>query len=47
MSASEASDDYFNKYALGHMPIPDFKALAREPGISPCRRGNVGDPALP
>jgi hypothetical protein len=30
MSASEASDDEFNKYAPGHMPMPDFKALARD-----------------
>jgi hypothetical protein len=27
MSASEASDNDFNKYAPGHMPMPDFEAL--------------------
>ena len=30
MSASEASGDDFNEYALDHMPMPDFKALARD-----------------
>ena len=31
MSASEASDDNnFNQYAPGHMPMPDFEALARD-----------------
>ena len=29
MSASKASDDDNNKYAPGHMPMPDFEALAR------------------
>ena len=30
MSACEASDDDdFNQYAPGHMPMPDFEALAR------------------
>jgi hypothetical protein len=28
MSVSEASDDGINEYALGHMPMPDFEALA-------------------
>jgi len=27
-SASEASDDDNNEYAPGHMPVPDFEALA-------------------
>ena len=30
MSPSEASDDHFNEYAPGHMPMPDFEALARD-----------------
>jgi hypothetical protein len=30
MSASEVSDDHFNEYAPGHMPMPDFEALARD-----------------
>ena len=30
MSTSEASDDHFNKYAPGHMPMPDFEALAQD-----------------
>ena len=30
MSASEASDYDDNEYALGHMPVPDFEALARD-----------------
>ena len=30
VSASEASDDNFNQYAPGHMPMPDFEALARD-----------------
>jgi len=32
MSASEASDDddNFSQYAPGHMPMPDFEALARD-----------------
>ena len=31
MSASEASDaDDFSQYAPGHMPMPDFEALARD-----------------
>jgi hypothetical protein len=30
MSASEASDNDINEYAPGHMPMPDFKALARD-----------------
>jgi hypothetical protein len=38
MSASEASDDGLTQYAPGHMPMPDFEALARDiqnttPGI--------------
>ncbi len=31
MSVSESSDDNdFNQYAPGHMPMPDFEALARD-----------------
>ena len=31
VSASEASnDDDFSQYAPGHMPMPDFEALARD-----------------
>ena len=30
MSASKASDDDDNKYAPGHMPVPDFEVLARD-----------------
>ena len=30
MSASEASDDGLTQYAPGHMPMPDFEALARD-----------------
>ena len=31
MSASKASDDHhFNEYDPGHMPMPDFEALARD-----------------
>ena len=30
MSTSKASDDHFNEYALGHMPMPDIEALARD-----------------
>jgi hypothetical protein len=31
VSASESSDDDdFSQYALGHMPMPDFEALARD-----------------
>ena len=30
MSASEASDNDLTQYALGHMPMPDFEALARD-----------------
>jgi hypothetical protein len=31
MSVSESSDDDdFNQYAPGHMPVPDFEALARD-----------------
>ena len=30
MSASKASDDNVNKYAPGHMPMPDFEALGRD-----------------
>jgi hypothetical protein len=30
MSASKASNEDFNEYALGHMPMPDFEALARD-----------------
>ena len=31
MSASKVSDDDdFNQYAPGHMPMPDFEALARD-----------------
>ncbi len=32
VSASEASDDDddFSQYAPGHMPVPDFEALARD-----------------
>ena len=31
VSASKASDDEdFSQYAPGHMPMPDFKALARD-----------------
>jgi len=31
MSASEASDDDdFSQYAPGHMPMPDFEALAQD-----------------
>ena len=46
MSASKASDDHFNEYAPGHMPMPDFEALAgniqnrasRRVGAPPARR---------
>jgi hypothetical protein len=46
MSASEASDDDEDEYALGHMPVPDFEALAwdiqnrasRRVGAPPARR---------
>jgi hypothetical protein len=30
MSASKASDEGDNEYAPGHMPVPDFEALARD-----------------
>jgi hypothetical protein len=40
MSASEASDDDFNTYAPGHMPMPDFEALARDiQNRASCRGG--------
>ena len=51
MSASEASNDDNDEYAPGHMPVPDFEALARDiqkrvsrrVGASPARRpGGAG-----
>ena len=41
MSVSKASEDDFNTYAPGHMPMPDFEALARDIQNRASCRGSV------
>ncbi len=42
MSASEASDNDLTQYAPGHMPMPDFEALARDIQNTTRRRRRPG-----